>query len=112
MVKPQHSVIDAIAGPGAIMRLLDDYVHSRKGTVMECAVGQIGEFYLVLVRVGEGPRVAMSVAEARHVARHCLATESMGADMREAVADHLADLARRLIELADDADAMAPGRLH
>ena len=111
-MKPQHSLIDAIAGPGAILRLIEDYARARNGTTVECGVGQIGEFYLVVMRVGEGPCVAMSVEEARYVARQCLATELMAGDMRRALADHFADLARRLIGLADDADAMQPQRLH
>jgi hypothetical protein len=65
-----------------------------------------------MIRVGDGPHVAMTPSNARAVAAYCLADELMPPAMRRAVADHIAGLARHLIALADEADAFAPKRLH
>ena len=103
-----EQITDAISGPTAITMLLDAFVLARNGTTVECGVGQITDAsaFLVLMRVGKGPLVAMPVLQARGIASFCLGVEA------PLLAPTLADLARHLIELADLADAMALRRLH
>jgi hypothetical protein len=105
-------IVGAIAGPAAIEQLLFDFVYAARGTTVEMRIGQLGETMLVLMRVGSGPNVALSVDEARHVARHCFASDMMTPIMRDAVGGALADLARHLIDAADTAEAQQPQRLH
>lgn len=102
-----------IAGPGAISKMLNDYVHARNGSPMLLGLGLIEDgAYLVLVRVGDGPMVGMSVSEARGASEYCLATELMPPEMRRAVGKHLAELAHNLTDLADQAEALQPKRRH
>lgn len=110
MTSKAHPVA-AIAGPAAVICLVDQYAHAPVGTVLELAIGHIGESDVVMVRVGDALRVAMSVDEARDVARYCLALELMPPQVR-CIADHLAQLARHLMRLADEAEAHQRGRLH
>lgn len=104
--------VDAVAGPEAWMRLVDAYVRAPAGTEVEFAIGHVGASHVVLLRVGRGPRVVMSVEDARFLARRFLATETMPPMVRLLLADHIAVLARDLIKLADEAEARDRARLH
>jgi hypothetical protein len=109
----EYRNLDAIMGPGAIVQLLDAFAMAPSGTVVECGIANDHDNRtLVLMRIGEGPRVAMTPSNARALAVYCLADELMPPAMRHGLADHLAGFARHLIALADEADAFAPKRLH
>jgi hypothetical protein len=103
--------VSALMGFPAVARLLTDLVMSPDGATVRCEIAQLpGDTdALVLVRVNGGERVAMSVPQVRDVARYCF---NIPPDIHKYLAEPLAALARFLLEVADDAEAMAPKRLH
>jgi hypothetical protein len=102
-----------IGGPAAIATLLNDYARARAGTPMLLGLGLAQDIgYLVLVRVGDGPMVGMLASQARAASAYCLATELMPPEFRLTLVEHLADLARHLTDLAEQAEALQPQRLH
>jgi hypothetical protein len=106
--------VSALMGFPAVARLLTDFVMSPNGATVRCEIAVPHEAVeaLVLVRVNDGARVAMSVLQARDVARYCFNTALMPPAIRRHLADGLAEFARLLLQVAADAEAMAPGRLH
>ena len=103
----EYRTLDAIMGPGAIVHLLNAFVMAPGGTVVSCGIAQDSDQRtLVMVQVGKGPPVAMTPANARAVAAYCFEVPP------PAMRYQVEGLARQLIELADEADAFAPKRLH
>lgn len=103
----EYRTLDAIMGPGAIVHLLNAFALAPGGTVVSAGIAQDSDQRtLVMVQIGEGPTVAMTPSNAREVAAYCFEVPP------PAMRNQVEDLARRLIELADEADAFAPKRLH
>jgi hypothetical protein len=102
-------LVSAMRGPVALSRFLADFQNAPHGTLLHCEVADFAGKLVVLVRMGDSERVALTVAETKRLAARLL-TEAL--PFSPSFVEDLQDLGRTLLEVAGDAEALTPGRLH
>ena len=108
----KHDPIVALCGKRGQIQLLVDYLAAPSKSLMHSEIGYVPEkpeAMLLILRINVP--VCLVPDEARQLARWLLDRDTMPPPLL-ARADELQRLSRFLTELANDADAMRPSRLH
>ena len=102
--------VTAEGGTFAVWRFLTEFTHAPPGAALRCEIAQHGDKLVILARTGDGMRVVMGIGQTKHLANMILATP-LPPLLDEFAAD-MARLARALLDIAAEAEALAPERRH
>ena len=87
-----------------------EFSHAPPGAALHCEIAQHGDRRVILARIGDGVRVVMGIGQTQRLANLILATPLP--PILDEFAANMARLARALLEVAADAEALAPERRH